>query len=109
MKLTLTQSKLNGMHSAITYVLNVHVEDDNLLTKLLTELVDKFNERLRERLRKLDKEGKWETSLKMNTIEQRAFYSWFYLRRHFLDSSGRWQYELLIMDDLASEIAQQHA
>jgi len=109
MKFKLTQTKLNGMHGAISWLLKTPAERSNLLTQLLHELLDKLNERLRERLRKLEKEQKPETSLKLNTIEQRAFYSWYYLQRSLLLADGRWEYEILILDGIASEIAQAHA
>jgi len=109
MKLKLTQTKLKGMHNAISWLLETPADRSNLLTQLLHELMDKFNERLRERLRKMEKEQKPECSLKLNTIEQRAFYSWYYLQRALLEFCDRWEYETLIMDGIASEIAKEHA
>ena len=109
MKLKLTQTKLKGMHNAISWLLETPEERNNLLTQLLHELVDKMNERLRERLRKMEKEQKPECSLKLNTIEQRAFYSWYYLNRSLMKFTDQWEYELLVMDGIASEIAKEHA
>ena len=62
-----------------------------------------------DRLKKMEKEQLPKVSFTLTSVEEKAFYSWYYLNRGLLASHGSWDYELLVLDGIASEIIKEYA
>lgn len=76
MTIKLSHAQFVNVHNMLSDVLDTY-QPANIAEKLLHEIVDGINEKMRKRIKKMQFGNKAGTTLKLTSIEAKAFYTWY--------------------------------
>lgn len=95
MTIKLSKGQFEHVHAMLTDVLDTY-RPANIAEKLLHEIVDGINEKMRKRLKNLQFGNKAGTTLKLTSIEAKAFYTWY--MQLSVDVPTHYVYECVAID-----------
>jgi fatty acid/phospholipid biosynthesis enzyme len=106
MKIKLTKTQLEGIHTLIRVMLR-DAACEEMADKLLYEIVDGISDKITKRMKKLQYENNGGYGLSLSSIEAKALYCWLTNQIHIYDAA--YQYESIVATGIIGEIDQEYA
>jgi hypothetical protein len=106
MKIKLTKTQLEGIHTLIKVMLS-QTKPYEMADKLVFEIVDGISDKITRKMKKLQYEPTVGYGLSLTSIEAKALYCWLTNLCHLYDND--YQYESMVATTVVGEIDQEYA